>query len=73
MFQIKRLTGMWATYTMDGRVKYLYENLYAQMFSNGEIFSEMYPMAKTSDVGQALKTFVMELGVPEELKVNGLK
>ena len=30
-------------------------------------------MAKNSDAGQALKTFVMELGVPEELTVDGSK
>ena len=30
-------------------------------------------MAKTSDAVQALKTFLVELGVPEELTVNGSK
>ena len=43
------------------------------MFSNRTHFAEIYPMVNKSDVGQALKTFVMELGVPEELMVNGLK
>ena len=30
-------------------------------------------MAKKADSGQALKTFLMELVVPEELAVNGSK
>ena len=30
-------------------------------------------MAKKDDAGQALKTFVTELGVPEELTVDGSK
>ena len=61
---------MWATDTMDIQVKYLDGNRYAQVFSNGTYFDEIYPMAKKADAGQALKTFVMELGVPEELKVD---
>ena len=30
-------------------------------------------MVKKADTGQALKKFVMELGVPEELVVDGSK
>ena len=56
---------MWATDTMDGQVKYLDINRYTQVFSNGKCFAEIYPMAKKYDSAQALKTFVMELGVPE--------
>ena len=40
---------------------------------NGTLFAEMYPMAKKADEGQALQNFVMELGVPEELMVDGSK
>ena len=56
---------MWAIDTMDKRVKYFYGNRYAQVFSNRIYFAEIYPMDKKSDVVQALKTFVMEVGVPE--------
>ena len=56
---------------MDGRVKSLYGNQYAQVFFNGTYFAEIYPMDKKADAGQALKTFMMELGVPEELTVDG--
>ena len=70
VLQTKILTVMWATDTMDGRVNYLYGNRYAQVFSNGTYFAEIYPMAKNYDAGQSLKTFGMELGFPEELVVN---
>jgi hypothetical protein len=72
-FQTKRLDGMWASDTMDGRVKSLDGNRYGQVFSNATFFAEIYPMARKADAGQALKTFVMELGVPEELTIDGSK
>ena len=58
---------------MSGRVKYLDGNRYAQVFSNGKYFSEIYIMSKKADVGQALKTFVMELGASEKRTVYGSK
>ena len=73
VFQTKSLTGMWATDTMYVRVKYLDINRYAQVFSNGTYFAEMYLMYKKADTVQALKTFVMKLGVRKELMVNGSK
>ena len=62
---------MWATYTMDLQVKYLDVNRYAQVFSNGKFFTQIYPMAEKADAGQALKMFMMELGIPEKLAVDG--
>ena len=61
---------MWATDTMEVRVKSLDRNLYSYVFSNRTHFGEIYPMVKKIDAGQSLKTFVMELGVPEELLVD---
>ena len=61
---------MWSTDTICGQVMYLYGNRYAQVFYNGTYFAETFPIAKKSEVGQALKTFVMELGILEELTVN---
>jgi hypothetical protein len=43
------------------------------VFANGSFFAEVYLMARKADAGQALKTFVLELGVPEELTVDGSK
>ena len=71
VFQTKRLAGMWATDTMDRRVNSLDGNQYAQVFSHGIYFSEIYPMAKKDDTVQEMKTFLIELGVPEGLTVNG--
>jgi hypothetical protein len=73
MFQTKRLAGMWASDTMDGRVKSLDGNRYAQVFSNGGFFAKVYPMARKADAGIALKTFITELGVPESLTIDGSK
>ena len=56
---------MWGTYNIDGRVNSLDSNQYSQVFSNRTYFAEIYPMAKKYDAGQALKTFVMYLGVSE--------
>ena len=56
---------MWYIDTMDGRVNSLDGNRSAQVFYNGTYFSEIYTMFRKSDVGKALKTFLMELGVPE--------
>ena len=61
---------MWATDTMDGWVKYLDGNQYAQVFSNGTYFAKIYPSDKTADAGHSLKTFLMEPSVPEELTVD---
>jgi hypothetical protein len=72
-FQTKRLAGMWASNTMDGRVKSLDGNRHGQVFANGSFFAEVHPMARKADAGQALKTFVMELGAPEELTIDGAK
>jgi hypothetical protein len=72
-FQTKRLRGMWASDAMDGQVKSLYGNRHAQVFANGSFFAEVCLMAREADAGQALKTFVLELGVPEELTVDGSK
>ena len=63
-------TCMLATDTMDGLVKSLDGNKYSHVLSNETYFSEIYPMLKKSDAVQALKTFVMELGVPDKITVN---
>jgi hypothetical protein len=73
MFQTKRLAGKWASDTMDGRVKSLDGNQYTQVFSNGGFFAEVYPMARKADAGLALKSFIMEFGVPEDLTIDGSK
>jgi hypothetical protein len=71
MFQTKRLAGKWASDMMGDRIKLLDRNRYAQDFSNGGFFAKVYPMARKADTGLALKTFIMELEVPEDLTIHG--
>jgi hypothetical protein len=73
MFNRKRLRGMWSSDTMDGRLKSIDGNRYAQVFANGSFFAEVYPMNKKSQAGEALKEFINELGVPDELTIDGSK
>ena len=68
----KRLDGMWISDTMDEQ-KSLYGNIYAQVFSSGTLFAEIYTMDIKSDAGIALKKLITELGVPECLIIYGLK
>ena len=71
VFQTKSLTSMWDTDIIDGHIDSLEGSRYAQVFSNETYFSKIYLMANKSDLGQSLKAFVMELGVFEELTVDG--
>ena len=73
MFERKTLTGKWSTDTMDGRVKSLMGNRYAQVFAHKQYFSKIYPMEKKSDAGSALKLFCQEFGAPEHLTFDGSK
>lgn len=56
MFEKKRLRGIWSTDTMDGRVKSIDGNRYAQVFANGGFFAEIYPMASKADETSSLST-----------------
>jgi hypothetical protein len=69
----KRLVGKGASDTMDGRFKLLDGNQYTQVFSNRGFFAEVYPMVRKADAGLALRSFIMEFGVPEDLTIDGSK
>ena len=73
MFQRKLLDGDWATDTFDGRTKSLDGNRYAQIFSNKQYFSRVYPMDSKSKCGDALKIFCREFGIPKSLTFDGSK
>ena len=72
-FYRKTLSGSWSTDTMDGRVKSLEGNRYAQVFANKGYFSKIYPMNNKGEAGDALRTFCREFGVPEHLTFDGSK
>ena len=65
MLQKKWLDGIYAYVTMDRRIKYLDKNWYDQVFSNGALFYEIYPMDRKLDAGISLKAFITNIGVPE--------
>jgi hypothetical protein len=73
VFHKKLTRGMWASDTMDGRVKLLDGNHYAQVFSNSNFFANVYPMARKADAGMALREFVLEYGSPDDLTIDGSK
>jgi hypothetical protein len=58
---------------MDGRVKSLDGNRYGQVFSIGTFFAEISQIERKKDAGLVLKAFVLELGVHEELTIDGRK
>ena len=64
VFQTKKLARM--LNSLDG-------NRYAQVFYNRIYFSEIYATSKEADAGKSMRTFVMELGVYEELTFDGSK
>ena len=73
LFHKTRLCGKWPSDTMDGRVKLLDDNIYAQVFVNKIMFAAVYPMDSKSKAGDALHTFVNEHGIPADLIFNGSK
>ena len=73
MFDRKTLAGKWSTDTLDGRIKSLDGNRYAQVISNENYFARVYPMDTKKKAGQALKEFCHEFGIPFHLTFDGSK
>ena len=73
VFHRKTLKGVWSCDTMDGRVKSLDGNRYAQVFTNQSYFAKIYPMDTKRKAGDALKIFCQEFGIPEKLVFDGSK
>ena len=73
MYHRKTLSGKWSTDTMDGRCVSLDGNKYAQIFSNKNYFSKVYPMDAKRRAGDALKLFCRDYGIPEDLTFDGSK
>ena len=73
MFRKKRIDSMWEYATLDVQTKSLDGNIYAQVFSNGTFFAEIYPMARKSYYGVAFKTLIVELWVTKYLTIDGSK
>ena len=53
VFNRKTLAEDWSTDTMDGRVKSIEGNRYAQVFANKGYFLRLYPMDSKRKAGDA--------------------
>jgi hypothetical protein len=67
VFERPLLRGHFYTDTMDGRLKSLDGNKYAQVFATKDLFVVAYPMQSKSLAGEGLRQFIHEFGRPEHL------
>jgi hypothetical protein len=72
-YRKKHLHGKFYTDTVYGRHKSLNGNTCAQIFVNKSLFVVAYHMDSKAKAGEALKQFIQEYGVPEELTFDGGK
>ena len=71
MYDLPCLPGDWYTNTLYGRTKSKAGNKYGQVFANNAYFAAIYPMDTKKKVGEALRVFCQEFGVPECLTMDG--
>ena len=67
VFERPLMCGDFYTDTMDGRVKSLDGNSYAQVFATKDFFAMACPIESKSMAGSALRQFVQDYGRPEKL------
>lgn len=72
-FNVKRLSGKFATDTLWAKSKSLRGKVATQIYSSKFGFATAYHMEKANNenVGQSLRTFVNEYGAPEHLTYDG--
>ena len=73
MFGIRRLNYEISTDTIDGKVKTIHGDRYAQVFGSKKFFVAAYPTWSKADAGDMLEDFVREYGAPKLLKFDGSK
>ena len=71
MYEWPRFRGTVYTDTMHGHFKSLDGNRYAQVSSTEDFFAAAYPMEAKSMAGDALKEFITEFGVPDNIVMDG--
>ena len=59
------------TDTLFGRCKSISNNTCAQVFANESFYVKAYPMESKSMAGKALRQFIRDIGVPEQLTSDG--
>ena len=67
MYERPRIRGTIYTDTMDGQHKSLDGNKYAQVFATDFHYSAVYPMESKGLAGDALKQFIADFGVPDQI------
>ena len=72
-YGMKRLNSKFSTDTFYSRVKSLLGHTHAQVYSNKTGFSASYPMYNTTgeSIGESLRSFSHDFGVPEHLTFDG--
>ena len=71
LYHLTRLTGDWYNDTLHGSTKSKEVNKYGQLFANNGYFAAIYPMDTKKKVGEVLRVFCREFGVPECLTMDG--
>ena len=71
IYEQPRIRGTIYTDTMGGRHKSLDGSKYAHVFANDSFFAVSYPMDKKSSAGQALKQFIADFSVPDQIICDG--
>jgi hypothetical protein len=73
VYSLKRLNAKFATDTLYSEVKSLHQMNCAQIYSNKVGFAVCYPMTAATGqlIGQSLKDFSHDFGVPEHLTFDG--
>ncbi len=69
--QVKLRNQKFYTDTLFGQCKSISNNTCAQIFANQSYFVKAYPMEQKSMAGQALRQFIRDFGVPEQLTSDG--
>ena len=72
MYNQRKLRGQrFYTDTVIGKYKSVTNNTCAQLFANESFFAKAYPMERKSFAGAALRQFIRDYGVPEQLTFDG--
>ena len=72
-FNLKRLNAKFSTDTLYADIKSLHQNIAAQIYSHKVGFAACYPITALdgTQIGNTLRDFCNDFGVPEELKFDG--
>jgi hypothetical protein len=71
MFEPNRLSGTFATDTMDMRCNSMHGERCCQVFANKEFFAAVYPTERKGDAYEPVDWFVQDYGAPETLISDG--